>query len=324
MIINKKQLYRLIRLASELKQNRYPNCKSFADEMMKCEMECSTKTIQRDIVLLKDYYKAPIEFDYAMNGYYLKHHGWEFSAPLYSESELLSSVLGAKIAEDIMPEPLKSQIKESVGQILSSNNPDFLDTATINTFIASSGVEVKINPKIFGALFNCWQKHNSVEIIYEALHGKESLRTIDPYVITYYNSAWYVKAFCHLRNDIRVFAVHRIRKANPADKTFEVPKDIMKGTIVGRPFNFQEVSDVELWCSNEISGYVIERASANKQEYTSNNDGSIKLSIKSAPYHTLVRWILSEGSNIKVIKPDSLVKDIKATAYKILKLYKKQ
>lgn len=322
MLINKKQLYRLIRLASELKQNRYPNCKSFADEMTKCDMECSTKTIQRDFNLLKNYYNAPIEFDFAMNGYYLKHHGWEFNAPLYSESELLTSVLGAKIAEDIMPEPLKSQIKESLDQILSSNNPDFLDTATINTFIAASGVEVKIDPKVFGILFNSWQKHNSLEIVYEALHGKESVRIINPYVISYFNSAWYVKAYCHLRNDTRVFAIHRIKKATANGKTFEVPKDIMKGTIVGRPFNSQELSDVELWCSNEIAGYIIERADANRQEYVYNDDGSINLTIKSAPYHTLVRWILTEGNNIKVLKPESLVKDIKTTLRKTFNLYK--
>ncbi|HBM14906.1 MAG TPA: hypothetical protein DD381_00930 [Lentisphaeria bacterium] len=322
MIINKKQLYRLIRLASAIKQNKYPNCSSFAEEMKKCDMECSTKTVQRDFYLLKNYYNAPIEFDFAMNGYYLKHHGWEFNAPLYNESELLSSVLGAKIAEDIMPEPLKSQIKDSVDQILSANNPDFLDTATINTFIASSGVEVKIDPKVFGIIFSGWKNHNSVKIVYEALHGKESSRSIDPYVITYYNSAWYVKTYCHLRNDIRVFAIHRIRKASPENKTFEVPKEVLKGTIVGQPFNYQNVKDIELWCSNEIAGYIIERADANSQEYAYNDDGSINLIIKSAPKHTLTRWILSEGSNIKVLKPESLIKEIKSTLRKTLNIYK--
>ncbi|MEI6056924.1 MAG: hypothetical protein WCR55_12810 [Lentisphaerota bacterium] len=114
--INKKQLYRLLKFVGELKENRYPNCKSFTEELNKVDIDdnvsinCSTKTIQRDIKLLKEYFKAPIEFNTEFNGFYLTNHGWDFNAPLYSEEELLASVLGAKFAQDLMPEPLKSEI----------------------------------------------------------------------------------------------------------------------------------------------------------------------------------------------------------------------
>ena len=292
MNINKKQLYRLVKFVGELKENRYPNCKSFSDELQNSDIDdnvnirCSAKTIQRDIRLLKEYFDAPIEFNAEINGFYLSNHGWDFNVPLYSEEELLASVLGAKFAQDLMPEPIKSEIRRAVDMQLSDNNPDFLDTATISTFIAASGVKVKINPVAFGKLFKAWQHHKSVKIRYKGHNDlKEAERQIDPYVITYYNSAWYVKAYCHLRNEVRVFAIHRISQVELLNTTFDVPTDILKDPIIRQPFEFDEVKNIEIWCSPEIAGYVLERSQAYKQTYEMNEDGSVNLHIESAsPY----------------------------------------
>lgn len=323
MNIGKKQLYRLVKFVGELKENRYPNCKSFAAELRDTDIDdninitCSTKTIQRDIKLLKEYFHAPIEFNQELNGFYLTNHGWDFNAPIYSEEELLASVLGAKFAQDLMPEPLKSEIRRAVDMQLSDNNPDFLDTATISTFIAASGVKVKIDPIAFGKLFKAWQYHKSVNIRYKSNNEKkESDRQIDPYIITYYNSAWYLKAYCHLRKEIRVFAIHRITNVELLASTFEIPAEILKESNLKQPFEFEEVKDIEIWCSPEIAGYVLERNQAYKQTFEMNEDGSVNLYIKSAPPNVIVKWILSEGGKAKLIKPKDLADDIRKQAEK--------
>ncbi|MEI6056812.1 MAG: hypothetical protein WCR55_12230 [Lentisphaerota bacterium] len=48
-----------------------------------------------------------------------------------------------------------------------------------------------------------------------------------------------------------------------------------------------------------------------------NDDCSVNLFINSAPWRTLVRWILSEAQNIKVINPKTLADEIKSSAQKI-------
>lgn len=99
MPISKKQLVRLIRLVAQLKENRYPNCTSFAADLRKADVDenlnlaCTEKTIYRDIQLLKDDFDAPIKFDKARNGYHLAHHGWTFSCPqIYDDSEMVTAV----------------------------------------------------------------------------------------------------------------------------------------------------------------------------------------------------------------------------------------
>ena len=325
---SKKQLLRLINLVAELKKNNYPNSRTFAEKLKESDLwdetniNCCAKTIQRDIKVLKKEFNAPIGWDYERKGYYLKHHGWDFSIPALEDSYLIASILGAKIAEDTMPEPLKSEIANAVNLQLSSNNPELLDTANINTFITGYITKVKMEPNIFKAIYSGWQFHKSVKISYKRYQlGEETERTVDPYVITYYNSVWYLKAYCHLRNEIRTFAIHRITKAELTDREFEVPKEILKNPGTAQPFSDSGIESIELWCSQQIAGYVMER-DMYQQEYELNPDGSINLHIKSAPWYTITRWILSEAGNIKVIKPESLRQDIVNMANKILSINK--
>ena len=119
--MSKKQLQRLIRLVAQLKENRYPNCSSFAAAMRKADLDenlniaCSAKTIFRDIQTLKNDFNAPIRFDNSRNGYYLTRHDWTFSSPqIYEESEMLAAVIGARVAEHIFPEPMQQQIRNAV------------------------------------------------------------------------------------------------------------------------------------------------------------------------------------------------------------------
>ena len=327
---NKKQLQRLIKLTAELKKNNYPNSRSFAEKLKESDLwdetniNCCNKTIQRDIKVLKEEFNAPIGYDYERKGYYLKHHGWNFSIPALEDSYLIASILGAKIAEDTLPEPLKSEISNAVNLQLSSNNPELLDTANINTFITNYITKVKIDPNIFKNIYSGWQLHNSVKITYQKYHsGQKTERLIDPYAITYYNSVWYIKAYCHLRNEIRTFAVHRIASADLTEAEFEVPKEILKNPGIAQPFSDSGIDNIELWCSPQIAGYVMER-DIYQQEYELNSDGSLNLYIKSAPWYTITRWILSEAGNIKVIKPKSLRKDIVNMANNILEINSKE
>ena len=327
MKTSKAQLHRLIRLVGELKQNRYPNCSSFAKKLREADIDenlnlsCTPKTIQRDVKLLKEEYSAPIGYDSEHNGYYLKHHGWNFEAPLFSENDMVSLLIGAKLAEDITPDPLKSQIGESIAELLTTNNPDFLDTANIDSIIAATGLDVKINTKVFKVVFRCWKLHKTIEITHKTANGEISKRRIDPHVLSYYNKAWYVKAYCHSREDTRVFALHRIIEAEPIDTEFEFDKQMLDG-VKGAPFKFEEIKNVKLWCSSKIAGYVMEKALAdNKQLISKNADGSLVLTYPYISKLDLIKWVLSEGGNIEIIEPKELRKDLKIKAEKMAKIH---
>ncbi len=328
MVANNKQLMRLVKFVAELKKNNYPNCTSFIEKLKNVDIDeniylsCSVKTIQRDIKALKEIHKAPIDFDHERNGYYLKHHGWSFEAPVYSENDMTSLIIASKLAESITPNPLSSQISEAIDELLTSNNPEILDTATIDSIVASSALNVKIKAHIFKIVFGAWKQNRTINIRYSNADGEISERRIDPHVLSYYNKAWYVKAYCHLKESIRTFAVHRIMHAELTEYTYEFDEKMLEG-INGSPFNLDIIKDVKLWCTAEISTYIVEKAAADRTlSIEHNNDGSVIITYPTIFKHDLIRWLLAEGGNMKLLTHPSLQAEVKNKALEIAKLYR--
>ena len=329
MPVNKKQLLRLIKLVSELKQNRYPNCQSFADKLLKSDIfenanvACTAKTIQRDIKTLKDDFGAPIEFDCQNNGFYLTHHGWDFLCPPLQDEEMMASVFGAKVAEDIFPEPVKSQIRKAVDTQLAGNNPDFLDTAFIKTLIVASGVKVEIDPNIFKAVFDAWQGRNALDIKYKAPDGTTSERRVEPHVLTYFNEAWYIKGYCVKSNATRLFAIHRIKSAVITDKTFEPDKKIINSVINGDVYGYDKVKDIEIWFAPESANYAKERKRRKGEKLTFNKDGAAVLYLPEAVPGEIIKWVMSECGNAKILKPANLANEIAKIADTVAGMHRK-
>ena len=325
MPVNKKQLLRLVKLVSELKENRYPNCQSFSDKLLKSDLfenanvACTAKTIQRDIRTLKDDFDAPIEFDCQNNGFYLTHHGWDFLCPPLQDEEMMASVFGAKIAEDIFPEPVKSRIRRAVDSQLAGNNPDFLDTAFIKTLIVASGVKVEIDPNIFKTVFDAWQGRNALDIKYRAPNGTISERRIEPHVLTYFKEAWYIKGYCVKSNGTRLFAVHRIVSAAITDKTFEPDRKIINSVIEGDVYGYAKVKDVEIWLNAESANYAKEHKRKKGEKLTFNKDGSAVLYLPEAVPGEIIKWVMSECGRAKIIKPKQLSQEIIRIAIGIAK-----
>ncbi|MFA6294159.1 MAG: WYL domain-containing protein [Victivallales bacterium] len=329
MPVNKKQLLRLVKLVSELRENRYPNCQSFADKLLKSDLfenanvACTAKTIQRDIKTLKDDFGADIEFDYQNNGFYLADRGWNFFCPTLQDEEMMASVFGAKVAEDIFPEPVKSQIRKAVDTQLAGNTSDFLDTAFIKTLIVASGVKVEIDPKIFRTVFDAWQKRKAIDIKYRAPDGTMSERRIEPHVLTYLNESWYIKGFCLKANAPRLFAVHRIQSVKITDKTFEPDKKIINSVIDGDVYGYDKIKDVDIWLSPEAVNYAKERKRRKGETLSLNKNGSAVLHYAEAAPYEIIKWVMSECGKAKVLKPADLAKEIARAAEAVAEMHRK-
>ena len=87
-------MQRLLLIIEELKKNQYPNRNDLIKKYNRCtDYSVSTRTLARDIETLKEEFKAPIDFDYASNGYYLKNPEWDFDTPV-KDTDLSIFLLG--------------------------------------------------------------------------------------------------------------------------------------------------------------------------------------------------------------------------------------
>ena len=323
MPLQKFQLLRLKRISALLKENRYPNAKTLVAEFRRMDLEenlnisCVEKTIQRDMKLLKEEFNCPLAFDRARNGYYLKHHGWDFIAPvLLDDNEMLAAVIGARIAEAIFPSPLKNQVRAAVDYLLQNNNPDFLDTANIASMNILSGLYARLAPEIFMTVFTAWQQHRCIRINYADYAGNATSRIIEPHTLVFYENSWYTKGWCHLKKAPRTFALQRIRQAELLNGTFEPDKTILASVNVDDFLGFQKIEMVKL----KTTPIVRERLIASPLHSQQLIDGDV-VTIPAINKETLFPFLLAHKEDAILLEPAALRAEFKAELQKILTFY---
>jgi predicted DNA-binding transcriptional regulator YafY len=324
MPVCKSQVRRLMRIAALLKENRYPNAVTLMEEFRRIELvekipiECCKKTILRDLQVLKKEYNCPLAFDRGQNGYYLKHHGWDFIAPaLLDENEMIASVIGARVAEDIFPEPQKSRVRKAVDVLLNGNNPDFLDTANVKSLSILSGLYAAIDPVIFMTLFQAWQTRHCVEIAYADYKGEISERIIEPQTLVFFNNSWYTKAFCCKRSKPRTFALLRIRKAEMLSTHFEPDPAIINSITPDDFLGFEKIRKIKLQASPHALARLEAAPLHSKQKIK--KDGIVE--IPAVAREVLFPFLLSQQGDAVLLEPAELREEFKQTLQNMLAAY---
>ncbi len=142
-------------------------------------------------------------------------------------------------------------------------------------------------------------------------HSRSSRREksyrIDPYRLVYAEGGLYLFAYVPRYEQVRTFAVERIRRLSPLDETFEPIEDIgdavfphSLGIHQGTP------EQVELEFAPELAPYAQERIWHPSQTIESREDGSISVTMQVCNDGALRSWILSFGPGVRVTAPEAL------------------
>ncbi len=155
---------------------------------------------------------------------------------------------------------------------------------------------------------------------FSASRNVTTRREVDPYRLWYTNGALYLVGHCHLRGEVRLFAVERIRSCTPTDHAYQLPlhfdletyvQDALRVMRGGRPVT------VELLFDKATATWVKDRTWHSSQECVPEKDGRLRMTLKVAATPELVGWILSFGDGVRVIAPPELRKAVQATAERI-------
>ena len=129
---------------------------------------------------------------------------------------------------------------------------------------------------------------------------------MSPQRLVHYRDNWYLDAYCHLREDLRSFAVDAIREATLFEtKAREVAKaeldEYLKsgyGIFAGR-----EVEWASLKFTPQAARWVASQTWHSSQRTRFESDGSYVLEVPYADDRELVMEILKFGPDVEVISP---------------------
>ncbi len=311
--IPRMQLFRMARIVALLKKNRLPTAQSLLKEYEKLEFEANQlirakyniRTVYRDIASLKFDFNCPIAYDRLSKGYYLSDRNWEFNAPAQlSESAMLALIIGARLAEDLFPDPLRSRIANAVDEILKGANPDFLETTLVYSLKVFAEAGTTTDPEIFRKVFEAWQKHLKLKIIYDDKRSQTpSERIVEPHALFWYLRQWRIKAYCHLRKSFRTFVIDRMLNAEILEEHFKPDMQIINSISPDNIVSYRKLENIQIILEGDAVKFALAHRMHSQQKLIKNSDGKTIFYIPQAPEEVIVPWILSQQGEAIPIAP---------------------
>ena len=159
---------------------------------------------------------------------------------------------------------------------------------------------------------------NVLKIRYHPFNKEKIETIIHPYHLRQYNNRWFLFGWDESRNAISNLALDRIEKVTVAgNKTYKLPievfnaKEHFKNIIGVTNFTHLTVEDIILLFSKERAPYIISKKIHDTQEILEKKeDGSILIKLQVKQNFELKSFLLSQGSHVTVLAPQSLAQEI--------------
>ena len=167
---------------------------------------------------------------------------------------------------------------------------------------------------VLGRLLDAIMHQRQLEMKYHSMSSKrEKLYRLDPYRLVYAQGGLYLFGYVPQYDQVRTFAVERIRQITPTAETFEEIEDFSSAAFPhSLGIHDGEPEPVELEFTPVVAPYILERTWHASQRVTSGQDGSLILKMAVCIDGALRSWILSFGSNVRVKSPKTLLEHIAA------------
>ncbi|MBN1105477.1 MAG: transcriptional regulator [Deltaproteobacteria bacterium] len=167
-------------------------------------------------------------------------------------------------------------------------------------------------------------KRRTVEIVYYTMsRRKETKRKVDPYRVWFFNGTFYLIGHCHMRDEVRIFALDRVKMLHQMKEFFDIPEGFSLEEFMGPSFGvFQgSLTKVKIWFSPDVAGYVKEKIWHRSQEIHEQGDGSVVFEAEIAGTDEIRFWVMGWGSHAEVLEPEDLREQIRIEAEAILNRY---
>ncbi len=289
------------------RQRRYP----VAMQTLCDELECGEATVKRLIRLMREQFGAPI--------FNVRGKGWRYDPNIAFElpgmwfnADELAALLG-------------------IQRILSGLQPGLLDQAMgpirrrvdalLQRAAPGAGREMeRVKPLAmmprarrlprFSAVAGAVVARRRLVIDYHARRDdRVTTREVSPQRLVHYRDNWYLDAFCHLRGELRSFAVERIlrvRKLKQAAK--ELPRSQLDAFYSGAYGIFGGEADKRalLRFTPERARWVADEIWHPEQQGCWLEDGRYQLAIPYGNPTELILDICRHGAEVEVIDPPEL------------------
>jgi predicted DNA-binding transcriptional regulator YafY len=157
-------------------------------------------------------------------------------------------------------------------------------------------------------------KNQIIITYYTITRNKQTLRTVNPFHLMFKGGFWYLIAFCHWRNEIKIFRIDRIKDIQQTNKSFSIPSNFSLPSYLGKSWQVVrgdgETYKIEIKIFPPASRWVREEVRHHTQKITTLDNETILFTAEVPSFIEIKKWVLQLGSCAQVIEPEELKNEV--------------
>lgn len=296
-----EKVIRLLEIYTMIAQGRYPSISYLMENFAVTERTVYRYLEQINVI-------DPIEFDRERNGYKFTH-GDRIKKLRIDDQELII-LFAAGEALSRLGGTFKANFQGLLNKMFSVSSR-FAENTKIPIIIKMP--DASINEKIQDHLMTislCLKEKRSVSMSYRSRGAKKAAeRIVDPYGLVFHEGIWFVIGYCHLRKEVRNFAIDRIIHLKERFFYFESPKDFNLEEYMGSSWGIvhEEPVDIVVRFRAKVAEFILRKEKwhpSEKRKVLPNGD--LELTFTVAGVDEIKYWIYSWLPNAEVIQPSWL------------------
>lgn len=287
-------------------------------QQMLAALEISRATLRRDLEYMRNRLNAPIVFDRFAGGYCFDSTqpqiGGQYELPglWFSSAEIHALLTMQHLLANLDPggiltphiQPLMARLNALLGT--AENTAEEIRRRVLVVGVGQRQIQLDHFERVGSALLRRKQLH----ITYLS-KGKAELteREVSPQRLVHYRENWYLDAWCHMRNELRNFAVDSIQHVEVLEKAAKSVSKRSVEEVLGPGYGIftgMKVQSARLAFTPLRARWVASEQWHPKQKGHFDDAGRYILELPYADHRELIMDILKYGADVEVLEPESL------------------
>lgn len=275
--------------------------------------EVSRRTIGRDIDAICQA-GIPLITEQGYGGGIRIAEGYKLDSTVLTKDELRAVLDGLQGIDSVSRTTVTLRLMEK----LSMHTDDTVLSEGAVLIDLASHYEESLKEKI-ELIKQAVSRQHTVTFYYYYSKGEE-YREIEPYLLLFQWSSWYVYGYCRKRKDFRMFKLNRLWELKETQESYQVREPGETKRDFQEYFR-QDAVRLKAVFEKEVKYRLVEEYGADC--FTQDDQGNLVFEWDFVSYDNMKQWVLSFGSRVTVMEPKSLADDLVADLEKNLIKYKR-
>jgi predicted DNA-binding transcriptional regulator YafY len=307
---------RLVAMVLHLQGRRVVRAEELAEHF-----SVNIRTVYRDIAALGEA-GVPISGEAGV-GYCLMK-GYQLPPVMFTADEATSLFVGGELVKQYTDASLHAPMVSALDKlraVLPRDRQDHIERLTQRTLVlGSTSRQAAPESAAQRWLLPVQQAVVLRRVLRMDYRGREQMantaREIEPLGLVFYSAAWYLVAWCRLRQDYRHFRVDRIRGLDVLPAMFAARPDFSLAKHMKESVRREETIPVRVWFAASVLDRARRESFATLIE-EQQRDGGAEFELYAWSLDWTAGWLLSFGGDAEALAPAKLRRLVRAQAEKI-------